>query len=126
MACVLVPATEAIIATVATKIVKNKENNGNTENNAVTGEIKLSEKISWLSKLLWGGSALLGFEHFWHGEIIPTFPFLTGALNAQDTQAMLHEMSTVGVSMAVLLTGVWGVMLYLAKNAKKSENKVEA
>lgn len=125
MACVLVPAAEAIIATAATKIAKNKEKEkGITEENVVaSGEITWSKKLSWLSKLLWGGSALLGFEHFWHGEIIPVFPFLTAAANAEDAQVMLHEMSTVGVSMAVLLTCVWGVMLVVSKNLVKSDNK---
>ena len=56
---------------------------------------------------LWGGSALLAFEHVWHGEVQPFFPFLTAMSNPEDTQEMLHEIATVGVSMAVLVTVIW-------------------
>ncbi|MEG2088278.1 MAG: hypothetical protein RR022_08755, partial [Angelakisella sp.] len=59
----------------------------------------------------WGGSALLAFEHLWHGEITPWFPFLTAAGSPADTAEMLLELSTVGVSMAVLVTAVWAVLL---------------
>ena len=70
--------------------------------------------------MLWGGSALLAFEHVWHGEIVPWFPFLTAAGDAEEASIMLHEMATVGVSMAILITAVWGVMLLVTKMA---ENK---
>jgi hypothetical protein len=80
-----------------------------------------------LNIMLWGGSALLAFEHLWHGEIVPWFPFLTAAENAEDTAVMLHEMGTIGVTMAVAVTAVWGVAL-LVKRAlgKKKTAKKEA
>ena len=40
-------------------------------------EIPWSRKLKWLSYLLWGGALLLCFEHIWHGEVVPFFPFLT-------------------------------------------------
>ncbi len=43
------------------------------------------------------------------GEVIFTPPFLTAMSNAEDTVEMLHEMSTVGVGMAVLVTCVWAL-----------------
>ena len=112
MACVLVPATEAIVATIATKIVKSHEDKAQTAPvNGVEleteGKLPFSRKLKWLSNLLWGGSALLGFEHVWHGEIAPFFPFLTAAATPEGTQAMLHEMATAGVGMAAVVTAVW-------------------
>ena len=83
MACFLVPATEAIITTVAAKVIKSKEKEESVKLTLPDGSvqeatrIKFSTKLGWLNKLLWGGSALLAFEHLWHGEVVPFFPFLT-------------------------------------------------
>ena len=82
MACFTVPAAEAIITTVAEKIIKAKEKKAlsgavDTKNESGEEKIAFSTKLGWLNKMLWGGSVLLAFEHVWHGEIIPTFPFLT-------------------------------------------------
>ena len=119
MACFTVPAAEAIITTVATKIIKNKEKN----NSADTDKISFSTKLGWLNKLLWGGSALLAFEHVWHGEVIPTFPFLT-AVKDGEAGEMLHEMATAGVTMAVFVTVAWGIMVLVSNLIeKKSKNK---
>ncbi|ADU24170.1 MULTISPECIES: hypothetical protein [Ruminococcus] len=103
MACFLVPVTEAIVTTVAQKILKKSENNKVTDNS----KISFSEHLSRLNKMLWGGSGLLAFEHLWHGEISPFFPFLTAANDPEDTVEMLHEMATSGSAMAVLVTVVW-------------------
>ena len=74
-----------------------------------------------LSNLLWGGSALLAFEHLWHGEIQPWYPFLTAAQDAAETKVMLHEMATVGVSMAALVTTVWaGIIVFKSVMAKRA------
>ena len=88
---------------------ENEEAAKGTENQVP--KVHLSEKLGWLNKMLWGGRALLAFEHIWHGEIVPWFPFLTAASNPEDTAEMLHEMSTVGVTMAILVTVIWGVMV---------------
>lgn len=90
MACFVVPAAEAVITTVASKIIKSKEISEKTEvmNEKVHLDgkktIPFSKKMGWLNNMLWGGSALLAFEHLWHGEIVPYFPFLSGAANPQD------------------------------------------
>lgn len=102
MACFLVPTAEAIVTTVAAKAVKKHEPKKKDR-----GELHLSDKLGWLNKMLWGGSALLAFEHIWHGEITPFFPFLTAAADPESTSAMLHEMATSGTAMALLVTGVW-------------------
>jgi hypothetical protein len=129
MACFLVSAAEAAIVTVATQIVLAHENKrlpkyhreaeAKSDNAAV--KTPFSRKLRWLSSLLWGGSLLLAFEHVWHGEVVPWVPFLTAAGNPADTAAMLHEMSTVGVTMAVLVTAVWvGLVLVSSAMEKKA------
>ena len=126
MACFLVPTAEAVVTTIAAKALKSKEANpeavkaqhdetGLTE----TEKIPFSRKLGWLNKLLWGGSALLAFEHVWHGEIVPWFPFLTAASNPADAAEMLHEMSTVGVAMAALVTAVWAGMVAVSSIMEK-------
>ncbi len=70
--------------------------------------------------MLWGGSALLAFEHIWHGEVTPWFPFLTAASNPADAMEMLFEMSTSGVAMAALVTAVWVGMVLAANNIEKA------
>ena len=130
MACFLVSAAEAAIVTVATQIVIAHENKllpqfkreTETASAHKTEKIPFSRKLRWLSNLLWGGSALLAFEHVWHGEVTPWFPFLTAANNPADTAEMLHEMSTVGVTMAILITLVWVGMLFASSAI---ENRTE-
>lgn len=109
MACFIVPAVEAAVVTAATHSLKKK---AYTADSKITQEhdsfgMALCKRLNLLNNMLWGGSALLAFEHLWHGEIVPWFPFLTNAVNAADRMEMLHEMATVGSSMAVLVTGVW-------------------
>lgn len=126
MACFIVPATEAIVTTVAQKIISKKEE---TENNKKSdNSIRFSEKLKWLNGMLWGGSGLLAFEHIWHGEVTPYFPFLTAANDPADTAVMLHEMATSGSAMAILVTAVWaGVVLVSNKlTSSQTENKAKA
>lgn len=103
MACFTVPAGEAVVTTIVKKTMEKK----GVEYKENDGKIPMTRKLKWLSNLLWGGSALLAFEHVWHGEVQPFFPFLTAMSNPEDTAEMLHEIATVGVSMAVLVTAVW-------------------
>lgn len=105
MACFVVPAAEAIVTTAAAMIVKKKEGSVKVSE----GEhISLSRRIGWLNNMLWGGSALLAFEHIWHGEIVPFFPFLTAAGDPEAMAAAFHEMATTGTAMAALVTLAWG------------------
>lgn len=101
MACFTAPLAEAVIVKAVEKHVEKKEKDTSS------AKIPLSRKIHWLSNLLFGGSALLAFEHVWHGEITAWFPFLAAMLSPEDTAEMLHEIATVGVGMAVLITVVW-------------------
>ncbi len=134
MACFLVPAAEAIIVSAAVKISEKNEKAKyslpqgavkHTEIEEDSHKLPFSKKLSWLRNLLWGGTILLAFEHLWHGEISPFFPFLTAASNPQDTAVMLHELATVGVSMTVAVTAIWGVMLLAAKIKESKIEKAE-
>ena len=70
----------------------------------------------WLANLLWGGCLLLCYEHIWHGEVVPWFPFLTAMASPDETSVMLSEMRSVGGTMAIEITVVW-VLIVLAANA---------
>ena len=107
MACFLVPTAEAIVVKAVEKAEEKKalRVDASTEEHPV--KIPLSRKLKWLSRLLIGGSVLLAFEHIWHGEIVPFFPFLAAMADPSDKAEMLHEMATVGVGMAALVTAVW-------------------
>lgn len=121
MACFLVPTTEAIVTTVIQKVAAKKESIENKN----SGEVKLSfaDKLKWLNGMLWGGSGLLAFEHVWHGEVTPFFPFLTAANDPADTAEMLHEMATSGSAMAVLVTVVWAGLVVVSNKITASDNK---
>ncbi len=101
MACFLVPLTEALVVTAVKNVPGIKH--GTSEH------IKsVREKLGWLQKLEFGGSFLLAIEHIYHGEVTFMPPFLT-AVKDGNVPEMLHEMATAGVSMAVLVTAVWGI-----------------
>ena len=71
MGCFLVPVTEAVVTTVAARVIKSKETKETVNISSTDGsveevtKIKFSTKLGWLNKLLWGGSALLAFEHIY-------------------------------------------------------------
>lgn len=130
MACFAVPGTEAIVVTAAALLLRRYEQkkmevrlgagSAPAEPQKKTG---FSRKLFWLADLLWGGVILLAFEHLWHGEVVPFFPFLTAATEGAGAVAeMLGEMATVGVTMAVLVTAVWvGMVLISAALEKRSD-----
>ncbi len=123
MACFLVPGAEAVVSAVVAKSVKKKEEHeiADLQGTEVkvydeAHRIPFSQKLGWLTKLLAGGAVLLAFEHIWHGEVTPFFPFLTAMGDPADRAEMFHEMGTVGVMMAVLITAVW-IGMVLISNA---------
>ena len=117
MACFLVPAAEAVVTSVASKVVKK----------TATSEEKVSlgRKLGWLSKLMWGGCALLCYEHIWHGEVVPFFPFLTAMNDPAEVSVMLSEMASVGGTMAIWLTAIWAVMCIAADKIVKRDPIME-
>jgi hypothetical protein len=126
MGCFLVPATEAVVSAIATKIIEYRENKHTSvkldlEKSGVDIPKKtpFSHKLKWLTSMLSGGSILLALEHLWHGELMLSPPFLTAATNAADTKVMIEEMSTVGVMMAALVTAVWLGMVCVSSIVEK-------
>ena len=110
MACFLVSAAEAAVVKVVERVEEKKEE-GKQEKSL---KVPLSRKLKWLTWMLTGGAVLLLFEHIWHGEVVPWFPFLTAMNSAGDTSEMLHEMATTGVCMAAVVTAAWIVMCVCA------------
>lgn len=131
MACFVVPAAEAAIVTITSIVLEHRNKKAAAEGKAL--QVALSTdahqpfyaKLKSLSKLLWGGSALLAFEHLWHGEIQPFYPFLTAATDPAAMSEVYHEMATVGTSMAAFVTLAWAavnvVRSRLANNASQPE-----
>ena len=129
MACFLVPGAEAIVVTAAAFLIKKHEQNkvqfqlsANSGKSAEKESTKpgFARKLFWLADLLWGGVILLAFEHLWHGEVVPFFPFLTAATEGpQAVSEMLGEMASVGVTMAVLVTVVWAAMVAVCAAIEK-------
>ena len=134
MACFLVPTAEAIVTTVITKAADKKDHSdaevcaeASIEAPEKPAKMPFTRKLRWLTNMLWGGAVLLCFEHLWHGEVVPFPPFLTAAANPADKAEMLHEMSTVGVCMAVLITAVWVGMVIVSsviENRAETETTV--
>ena len=131
MACFTVPLAEAVVLTVAKKIVfrHNADSVIKEADEAVAAKnhkiAVLKEKFGILEKMLYGGSFLLAVEHLYHGEITFVPPFLTAMKNPAEIPEMLHEMATVGVGMALLTTAVWAAGIgisALVKNLKKKSS----
>ena len=124
MACFLVSAAEAVVVSATSKMLEKREKKELSRTGVVEAhKIPFSRKLRWLSNLQWGGSALLAFEHLWHGEIVPWAPFLTAMSDRAATGEMLHEMATVGVAMAALTTAVWLGMLAVSAVLEKRASR---
>ena len=107
MACFTAPLAGALVAT-AIKSAKTTDTHRNP----------FVRRLGWLQKMLFGGSFLLAVEHVWHGEITWRYPFLT-AVKDGNTAEMLHEIATLGVAMAALITLVWAGMVLVSSAAEK-------
>ena len=106
MACFTAPLAGAAVAAVVQKTTEGKTRN------------PFLRKLHWLVKMALGGSFLLAIEHIYHGEITFFPPFLTAMKDPNDTKEMIHEIMTVGVSMAVLLFVVWIGMVVVSEIAE--------
>jgi hypothetical protein len=124
MACFLVPTGEAIVTTVVQKIMEKRERKTGKAHVGSQG-ITWSRRLSWLNKMLWGGSILLALEHVWHGEVVPWPPFLTAMENPGEVGPMLHEMATIGVGMAVCVTIVWGILILIVEAKTKASLQIK-
>lgn len=130
MSCFVVPMAEAIATTVVTAVLERKAKkaiaNGDVE--FANKQLNTAKKVKVLNRMLWGGVGMLAFEHVWHGEISPAFPFLTAATQGAGALAQVGlEMATVGVGMAALVTLVWGGIMLVSriKNRKALKSQTE-
>ena len=98
MCCFFVPTAEAVVLATASLALNHLN---------IKGGKSLAFHCKRLSQTLFGGSVLLAVEHMWHGELTAYPPFITAMKSPKDTAEMLHELATVGVSMAVLVTVVY-------------------
>ena len=125
MACFTVPLAEAVVLTVAKKIVFKHNADLVLDEAKMAKNHKIAvvkEKLGILEKMLYGGSFLLAVEHLYHGEISLVPPFFTAMKNPAEIPGMLREMATVGVGMALLTTAFWAAEMGVAalvKNLKK-------
>lgn len=93
MACFLVPAAVAVVMTVCARWIPEKYH------------------IGWLNVMLWSAVGALAVEHFWSGEVVPWFPFLTAMATPGDTSLMLNEMATIGGAMLISAVAIWAVLV---------------
>lgn len=95
MACLIVPASAAILISGAKK--------------KIPADWHL-ERLEWM---LWGGTGMLVVDHLMTGELVPYPPFLTAMDNPADTAVMFQEIATTGVLMTVLVFAMWfGMIAY--------------
>ncbi len=118
MACFVVPLGEAIVTIVVQKVVEHKEHKTGEEKTS-TG-ITWGRRLSWLNKMLWGGSIMLVLDHIWNGEVVLRPPFFTAMETTGGLAVMLREMATLGVAMAAAVTFVWGIVVVVAELKAKA------
>ncbi|MBP5450070.1 MAG: hypothetical protein J6Y01_08160 [Spirochaetales bacterium] len=121
MACFTVPLAEAVVVSAAKAVILRK--GGNHTEEKLEKIKKMRENVGILEKMLYGGSALLAVEHLFHGEIMLYPPFLTAMQTPENIPEMLHEMSTVGVGMALTVTAAWAIAMGVRALMKKLSAK---
>jgi hypothetical protein len=121
MACFVAPAAVAIVTTIAQRVVKKKEEKGETvsaqQHTPTLG--KWTKRLRWLNTMLWGGVILLAFEHIWHGEVVPWPPFLTAMQTPEEVGPMFREILTYGLTMTAVILIVWGILVGIAELAER-------
>ena len=119
MACFLVPLAEGVVVTVAKSLIKASNKHRVDDVVKSSRADSILQKVGYLQTMLFGGSALLAIEHIYHGEVVLYPPFLTAINTPEEIPLMLHEMSTVGVGMAILTTAIWGITVGVMELVKK-------
>ena len=114
MSCFTAPLSQALVVTAA-----------KASGRGAPSRNPFIRRLGWLQKMLFGGSFLLAIEHVWHGEITWRYPFLT-AVRDGNAAEMWHEIATLGVAMAVLITVVWVGMVLVSSALEKRRAPQEA
>jgi hypothetical protein len=68
-------------------------------------------RLDILVYLMLGGALVLVAEHVWHGEVVSWPPFLTAMKSPEDIPLVISEMTRVGGSMTLAVTGAWLLVL---------------
>ena len=91
MACFLVPTAQAVITTIAAKVLKSKEKEKSVKVFLSDGLLKKQQRsrfpLNSAGLTNCSGRSRLAFGHLWHGEIVPFFPFLT-AVKSGETEML--------------------------------------
>ena len=125
MGCFLVPMAEAIVVSAVKKNEEKKEAQADISITSNEGACHThtrsiwSRKLGILNKMLWGGSALLLFEHIWHGEVTFVAPFFTTLTTSANLGPFFMELATAGAAMSVAITAVWAVIVQIAAYKEK-------
>lgn len=96
MACFIFPMVLAMLVTAVTRRAR---------------EAAERLRLSLLSAMLWGGSAILAMEHIWSGEVTLRPPFFTAMKSLSDINVLLREVLTVGPAISAATIGLWGAIL---------------
>lgn len=94
MACLIAPATAAIVTA------------------AINKKIPARYRVNWLFNMLLGATIVLTIDHLASGELVPYAPFLTAG-----SEKILPEIFAIGVPMVLTVTLVWAIMV-IASNKK--------
>lgn len=123
MACFVESIVAAAVVAGVRGAAKRKENancalqNASNSNVSNGARFSLSTKLGWLLIMFLGGSFLLAIEHYWHGEIIASFPFLSAVAEGWEaTSAMLWEIAVLGSIQVGVIIALWAVLVWAAEN----------
>jgi len=95
MACFITPLTIGLILVIIRKLWRSVE----------------KYRLDILIYLMLGGALVLAVEHIWHGELVPWPPFLTAMQNPEDIPVVINEITRVGGTMTLAVTGAWLLLL---------------
>lgn len=101
MACLIVPASAAMLVSGAKK--------------KIPAELH-PERLEWM---LWGGTAMLVVDHLMTGELVPYPPFLTAMNTPAEQAVMFQEIATTGVLMTLLVFAMWFGMIAFERFASR-------
>lgn len=101
MACFVAPTTAAIVTTV----IKNK--------------VPAKYHVEWLFLMLWGGTAMLIFDHVANHEIVPYYPFFT-----RSWDQIWPEVLKIGLPMTIIVFAIWYLAVRISWLAEKKRVKI--
>ncbi len=95
VACFITPLIIGVVLTIIRKLWRDAE----------------KFRLDILLYLMLGGALVLTAEHVWHGEVVPWPPFLTAMQSPEDISVIIGEVTRVGGTMVLAVTGAWLLLL---------------